>query len=190
MVWNDKYEYMWKRFSLLNNPGDKGRFIIYEMGGAVYTANRYISREWPYLSKRFYTCPFIFPKESEKNKSQNFSPPLNDASKIFRPPPSRRVQNFSPPLWPKNWKCPKYPQNMKKLCFRNIKKIKEPRPIPGSDWRSSGVTLLQSWSVMGSLYTWPEVELGKRKDSSFVHQMVKQNKKTLFIRQPCCSEKW
>ena len=47
----------------------KGKFIIYEMG-AVPPANPYISR------KRFYKCPFIFPKDSKKLKTQNvFSPP-------------------------------------------------------------------------------------------------------------------
>ena len=50
-----------------------------DWGGAAYTANPYISREWPYLRKRFYTCPFIFPKDSKKLKIKKF--------KFFRPPP-------------------------------------------------------------------------------------------------------
>ena len=41
---------------------------------------------------------------------KNFAPPLRDTSEIFCP------------LGPKNEKFPKYPQNMKKLHFRNIEK--------------------------------------------------------------------
>ena len=52
----------------------KGKFIIYEMG-AVPPANPYISR------KRFYKCPFIFPKDSKKLKTQIFFSPPNDTSK-------------------------------------------------------------------------------------------------------------
>ena len=37
------------------------------------------------------------------------------------PPFVTRLKFFAP-LGPKNEKCPKYPQNMKKLCFRNIEK--------------------------------------------------------------------
>ena len=62
-----------------------GRFRIIEMGGS-------------YLRKRFFTCPFIFPKYSMKFKMQNFAhnpssrhvkkiDPLYDMSKIFRLPP-------------------------------------------------------------------------------------------------------
>ena len=75
----------------------KGSFRIYGLGGAAYSANPYISCEWPYLRKRFYTCPFIFPKDSKKFEIQNFSPPLDDASKIFRPPFATRPNSFAPP---------------------------------------------------------------------------------------------
>ena len=45
--------------------GPKGSFIIYGLGGAAAGANPYNSRESPYLRKRFFTCPFILPKDSE-----------------------------------------------------------------------------------------------------------------------------
>ena len=38
------------------------------------------------FAKDFFTCPFISPKDSKKSKVENFSPPLRDALKIFRPP--------------------------------------------------------------------------------------------------------
>ena len=77
----------------------KGKFIIYEMG-AVPPANPYISR------KRFYKCPFIFPKDSKKLKTQNvFSPPMT------RPNPPFAMHPKSPlKLGPKNLKCPKHPK--------------------------------------------------------------------------------
>ena len=66
--------------------------------GATSSENPCNSRESPYLRKRFYTCPFFLPKDSEKSKIENFSPPpLRDALKIFRPPPLR----------PKILNCPK-----------------------------------------------------------------------------------
>ena len=55
-------------------------------GGATSSGNPYNSRESPYWRKRFFTCPFILPKDSEKSTIENFSPPLQDALKIFRPP--------------------------------------------------------------------------------------------------------
>ena len=55
-------------------------------GGATPSGNPYNSRESPYWRKRFFTCPFILPKDSEKSTIENFSPPLQDALKIFRPP--------------------------------------------------------------------------------------------------------
>ena len=75
----------------------KGSIIIYEMGGP-YLPQILISLANDLIQANdLIPCPFIFPKDSKKIKVQNFSPPLNDASKIVRPP-SRRVENFSPPL--------------------------------------------------------------------------------------------
>ena len=65
--------------------------------GAAYSANPYISCEWPYLRKRFYTCPFIFPKDSKKFKIQNCSPPPSATRPKFFAPPSWRVRILSPP---------------------------------------------------------------------------------------------
>ena len=65
-------------------------------GGATPSWNPYNSRESPYWRKRFFTCPFILPKDSEKSTIENFSPPLRDALKIFCPP-SRAVEKFLPP---------------------------------------------------------------------------------------------
>ena len=54
------------------------------VGGAGNNGNRYNSRKSPYLRKIFFTCPFIFPKESKIIDVQNFfAPPLNDAAKNF-----------------------------------------------------------------------------------------------------------
>ena len=66
-------------------------------GGATSSGNPYNSRESPYLRKRFFTCPFILPKDSKKSKVENFSPPLRDALKIFRPPLRDALKNFRPP---------------------------------------------------------------------------------------------
>ena len=68
-------------------------------GGATSSGNPYSSRESPYLRKRFFTCPFILPKDSEKSKVENFSPPpLQDALKIFRPPFDLKFQNTPKPI--------------------------------------------------------------------------------------------
>ena len=64
----------------------KGSFIIPRLGGGTSSGNPYNSRESLYLRKRFFTCPFILPKDSKKSKVENFSPPLRDALKNFRPP--------------------------------------------------------------------------------------------------------
>ena len=53
----------------------KGRLIISGVG-AGNNGNRYNSRKSPYLRKIFFTCPFIFPKESK----------IIDVQKIFAPP--------------------------------------------------------------------------------------------------------
>ena len=74
--------------------------------GAAPLANPYISREWPYLSKRFHTCPFIFPKDSKKNRNLKF----------FAPPFATRPKFFAPPLTQK-FKVPKIPTKHEKTVF-------------------------------------------------------------------------
>ena len=73
-----------------------GKIHHSSVGGATPSRNPYNSRESPYWRKRFFTCPFDLPKDSEKSTIENFLPPLQDALKIFRPP-SRAVENFSTP---------------------------------------------------------------------------------------------
>ena len=68
-------------------------------GGATPSGNPYNSRKSPYWRKRFFTCPFILAKDSEKSKIENFLHPLQDALKIFRPLPLRGLlKNFRHPL--------------------------------------------------------------------------------------------
>ena len=44
-------------------------------GGAGGSGIPYNSRESPYLRKRFFTCPFFLPKDSEKNVGLKFFAP-------------------------------------------------------------------------------------------------------------------
>ena len=57
-------------------------------GWSGSSGNPYSFRESPYLRKRFFTCPFILPKDLENI----------DDLKFFRPPPWLRVQNLPPSL--------------------------------------------------------------------------------------------
>ena len=87
-------------------------------GGAGNNGNRYNCRESPYLRKIFFTCPFIFPKESKIIDVQKFfAPPLLTPRKFFAPP-SRRREKFSPPLRQKKIMCPKCFKNKKKCILR------------------------------------------------------------------------
>ena len=63
----------------------KGRFIIPRLGGATPSGNPYNSRESPYWRKRFFTCPFILPNDSEHI----------DDLKFFRPPPRAHIDHMS-----------------------------------------------------------------------------------------------
>ena len=59
----------------------------------------YNSRESPYLRKRFFTCPFILPKDSENiDGLKFFAPPLRTRLKFFAPPFATRPKFFAPLL--------------------------------------------------------------------------------------------
>ena len=67
--------------------------------GAVGSGIPYNSRESPYFRKRFFTCPFFLPKDSENiDGLKFFAPPPKDASEIFRPPFAMHPKFFAPPI--------------------------------------------------------------------------------------------
>ena len=62
----------------------KGSYINLRGGSGI----PYNTRESPYLRKRFFTCPFILPKDLENiDGLKFFAPPLQDGSENFPPPP-------------------------------------------------------------------------------------------------------
>ena len=89
--------------------------------GAENNGNRYNSRKSPYLRKIFFTCPFIFPKESKIIDVQKIFAPLNDAAKNFRPPFATPRKIFAPPKT-KKYMCPKCLKNNKKCLLRTFGK--------------------------------------------------------------------
>ena len=95
------------------SPEIREDLLFLGWGWATPSGNPYNSRESPYWRKRFFTCPFILPKDSEKSTIENFSPPLQDALKIFRPPFTGRWKFFIPPIGcrPPRWGIMNLPLN-------------------------------------------------------------------------------
>ena len=94
---------------------NKGSYINYGMGGAGGSGIPYNSRESRYFRKRFFTCPFILPEDSENIDGLKLfaPPPLRDVSEKFCPPPfDQKIKNTPKPI--------KTPENIE---FQDLKKI-------------------------------------------------------------------
>ena len=106
-----------RSWSLLLEPNLSGASDAPVREGSLFTGwgagnneNCHNSRKSPYF-RLIFTQHIIWPLRNLKQSTcKKISPPLNDVS---NPPPSRRVEIFSPPLRPK------------KLCVQNASKTRK-----------------------------------------------------------------
>ena len=110
-------------YPVIKKMTSKGSLIIYGVGGCRKRKSPYLPRI-TLFSSNFFRTYYLAPKQSEMIDRLKFSPSLEDSSKIFQHSPlAIRLKFFASPCSDqKNEKYPKYPQNMKRLCFRNIEK--------------------------------------------------------------------